>query len=811
MTIQRKRVAKRLASGLLAGALALGGLAISGGTASAAASVTEDARIAGADRYATANAVATAMAGTRTNITAVVIASGENFPDGLAASALAGAINASNGGSPMFLTPAAALPATTIASILAIKNAPNANAGLVSAVIVGGTSSVSANVEAQLTALGLTVTRIAGADRYETANLVAAAVKANNTGSVIGSFGGYRTAFLANGNNFPDALSASSWAFKNKHPLFLTDGSSLTAGTKTAMTAAGVQQVVILGGTSAVSAEAATEAAGVPGVITTVRVAGDTRYDTATALATTLATVDADYKTRAMLVSGTNFPDALAAAQLAGGTSSYAIIPVTSPLPAGVSTWLTANQATLTNIRAIGGTSAVPADVVTAVKAGATIAKLTATIEALDGAATAKVTFSGAVTSASAQNVGNYTVVSALGVVKTISGSVYTAPTATALGYATLTVTGGLAAGDVVSVIAGNAIVNSTSVGVAPVSATVAADTSAPTATVTAYAGAASATAKVWATFSLNTDLTTVADADFVVTKGSGAIGATPAVVTNCTQVTGTYTFKCDLTAAAALVAGDVVTLKAEAVSTSASTPVKSAAVSAVVAADAVAPTITSVTYSASGTGGAKASVSLPGTVAAGSLKVEVRAAGLAGNAYKVQTDVAAAANACTYTAATKTLLLAVTAATENAEDLVSLCNADADISALFSVTTLTAGALTNFATAAAANLTGGKDLVTYTVKFSEALSAGAHGNLSIDLDGDGVVDTDDGAMSGMITGGVLGQMQLAGEFKVVKQTATLPTSGVATVTATNAFTDLNGNALVTSGTSHIVAAFAAS
>ena len=59
MNYQRKRVAKRLASGLLAGALALGGLAISGGTASAnTPSSPSTNRIAGADRYETAVAIA---------------------------------------------------------------------------------------------------------------------------------------------------------------------------------------------------------------------------------------------------------------------------------------------------------------------------------------------------------------------------------------------------------------------------------------------------------------------------------------------------------------------------------------------------------------------------------------------------------------------------------------------------------------------------------------------------------------------------------------------------------------------------------
>jgi putative cell wall-binding protein len=765
--------------------------------------------------------VALAMVGARTDVNAVVIASGENFPDGLAASALAGAVDAAQGGSPMLLTTAGSLPTTVIATINTIKAA---NAGLNAAVIVGGTGVVSANVEAQLTALGLTVTRLAGADRYETANLVAAAVKANNAGTVIGSFGGYRTAFLANGNNFPDALAASSWAFKNKHPLFLTDGSSLTAGTKAAMTAAGVQQVIILGGLSAVSAEAATEAAGVTGVITTVRISGDTRYDTATALATTLATVDAAYKTKAMLVSGTNFPDALSAAQLAGGSDSYAIIPVTDPLPAAVSTWMTANQATLTNVRAIGGTSAVPASVVTEAKAAATIAKLTATIEALDGAGTAKVTFSGAVTAATAQLATNYTVVSALGVVKTVTAGAgsYTAPTTTALGYTTLTVSGGLAAGDVVSVIAGNTIVSSTNVGVAPVSATVAADTSAPTATIHAIASTVAAGAdKVWVTFSANTKVSTIdtaaASADFVVTKGSGAIGAPVAVIGNCAAFSG-LTYACDVTTAD-LVVGDTVTLKANALDSTASVAVKNAAVSSVAVTDIVKPTLQSVTYSSGATGGSAASIKVVQAktgvaAAAGEVTLTARAGsaafGRAGNSYKLAVANGAGAVACTYSSATKTVTVSITAATDTATDVANACNSNADVSALF-VATATGAALTGADTVASADFAGGKDLVTMTLTFSEPIKAGDESDVTaVKWDG----STADAAALGTAAVGGVGTAAaqgIAGKLVVTMQSATLPIAGVSTITVNSDYLDRAGLALDTSATSHIVALYPAS
>lgn len=813
MITTRKRVAKRLASGLLAGAMALGGLAISGASpAGASPVVTTETRIAGADRYATAIAVAKAVVAA--GDTSIVIASGENFPDGLSAAALAGAL-----GVPMLLTDSGpSLRADVLGAITELKVTAT---GLVNVVLIGGTSVISAGTEAQLTAIGYTVTRIAGADRYETANLVAAAVVTNNSGT-IGTFGGYRTAFLANGNNFPDALAASSWAYKNKHPLFLTNGTSLSAGTKAAMTAAGVQQVIILGGTTAVSAEAATEAAGVTGVITTTRVSGDTRYDTATALATVLATVNSGYKTRALLVSGTNFPDALAASQLAGGSSAYAIIPVTSPLPAAVSTWATANQATLSTIRAIGGTSAVADETVTAVKAAATVAPLTATIAAADGATTATISLSANLDAASVAAT-DFTVIAASGLAKTFT-TAYTAATTTAPAKVVLTITSVapndvFKPGDVISIVAGSlSSAADATLTVAPTSFTVVADATPPTAQITAFPVATASlpgAGKVWVTFSANVlassiDTTGPSD-DFVVTRGSGAIGGSAAIIENCAAVAGT-TYACDVTTNA-LVAGDTVTLKAGAVTSSASTPVPNAAVSAVATADAIAPVLQSVRYSQSATGGAQASIANVSATTAGVLAITARAgtavAGRAGNAWTVTTTAGAAGSATTVSVSAATKDVAISAdPAALAEAVAGTLNANADFSALFVATAATAGALTGWSTDSAANLTGGLDLLTLTLTFSEPLSAGDETDVTISntaITGQ--------ANKAIVTNALTDNGRLLGVIGVTVQTSGAPLAGVSTATINADFKDLNGNAAVvtTPPATHIVAMYPAS
>ncbi len=773
-------------------------LAISAPTGvGAAPTVTEQTRIAGADRYATANAVALAAVGTRTNVTSVVIASGENFPDGLAASALAGALNA-----PMLLTQSAALPTSVLATLTTIR-ATNAN--LTNAVLVGGTSVISADIATQLTAIGMTVTRIAGDTRYATANAVAAATRTNNSGT-IGTFGGYRTAFLANGNNFPDALAASSWAYKNKHPLFLTNGTSVDADTVAAMIAAGVQQVIILGGTSAVSAEVATAVAGVTGVITTTRVSGDTRYDTATALATVLATVDAGFKTNAMLVSGTNFPDALSAAQLAGGTTAYAIVPVTSPLPAAVSTWLTANQSTLTTIRAIGGTEAVPADIVTEVKAGATTAPLTATIAAVDGATTATVTFSGAV-GATGADIASYAVRSAAGAVKTLAANpngavLNTTPAATANTVATLTLASGVfQPGDVISIVTG-AIGSAadSSLKVATASFTVVANTAAPVATLVAYSGAtfsASALPKVWVSFDVAVNgFDCAAD----LRRTGQTIGSTAETyfATGTEHVTGKVYSCVVATGKAAMTAGDTVTLLASGVTSSASTPVGNAATSTTVVADTTAPSITSARFAQTAAGGTQASRSL-GLSSAGNVVVSAKVGGAldgkAGNAVTVgvvEGAQFAGAETCVYTAASNTVTISASA-TSSASAVQAACALSSSAASVVSVT-VTSGDLTGLTSGSLGLMTGGADLVTITLAFSEAINPSSFTGTQVTF----------GSLTatavGFATPLTAATQLLANGAVITATTAGTVLAGVSTVALTAAVTDRNSNAAGTTG-----------
>jgi putative cell wall-binding protein len=377
-----KRFSKSLSAGVVAGALAVSGLAVALTTAATPAAAATSSRVGGANRYDTARlaALANFPAGSAT----AVLASGENFPDGLASADLAGSL-----GAPLLLTPKAALAAETVAALATLH--------VHTVDVVGGTAAVSAAVIAQLQGLGYTVpAAVAGADRYATASAVATAA----TGSaLVGTVGGRKTAILATGANFPDALSAGGASYFSHLPILLTDPAALSASASASITALGITNVIIMGGTTAVSAavETAVKALVVGGVtVTTTREAGADRFATATAMAaletTPIVTGGLGMSlANVVFASGLNFPDALVGAEFKSP------IVLDDPLPPATATYLGAVGASIGNLLALGGLAVIPAADLTAALAAIAPSAGTATIAAVAGGTSFTVTFSATV------------------------------------------------------------------------------------------------------------------------------------------------------------------------------------------------------------------------------------------------------------------------------------------------------------------------------------------------------------------------------------------------------------------------------
>ncbi|GAA2242315.1 cell wall-binding repeat-containing protein [Herbiconiux moechotypicola] len=262
-------------------------------------------RIAGATRYDVAVTVSQrAFPGTAP---VVYLADGSNYPDALSA---APAALAEDG--PLLLTPRDALPAQVSAEIARLK--PQR------VVVVGGPSSVSDAVLAQLRASIPTVTRIAGADRYAVSRLVAETV-----------FGTAAKSYVATGANFPDALSVSSAAGAQRSPIVLVNGTapSADADTLSLLEELGVSSVTIAGGPNSVSTGLESSLGRVAEV---KRLSGADRFSASIAI-----NRDAFAKSSTVyLATGLNFPDALAGGVLAGQAKAPLYVVPSDCVPRGV-------------------------------------------------------------------------------------------------------------------------------------------------------------------------------------------------------------------------------------------------------------------------------------------------------------------------------------------------------------------------------------------------------------------------------------------------------------------------------------------
>ncbi len=301
--------------------------------------------VAGADRIATA--LATSLLAYPEGLAAdgaktVVIATGMNWPDALGGTALAGALDA-----PVLLTDTNTLPQPVLTEIERL--------GAEKAIILGGTSAVGAAVESALeTALGgaANVDRIAGNDRYATANRIAREVI-----DLLGTeYDG--TAFVATGGNFPDALAAAPLAAANGWPLYLANpASGISPATATAM--AGVERVLILGGTGAVSAQTQTALNATFGAANVDRLSGADRYATAVAVANHAVTEAGHTWDRVGIATGAAFPDALAGGVLQGKVGSVMLLTTPTTLNTHAQAALSANKGAIDTVTFFGGDGAV--------------------------------------------------------------------------------------------------------------------------------------------------------------------------------------------------------------------------------------------------------------------------------------------------------------------------------------------------------------------------------------------------------------------------------------------------------------------
>jgi putative cell wall-binding protein len=239
-------------------------------------------RLGGSDRYAT-SVLISQNGWTQANT--VIIATGLNYPDALAASSLSKSKDA-----PILLTGTNAMDQTVVNEIERLN--------ATQAILVGGTDVIGTGVETQLKSLGInSITRLDGANRYDTSAKVGGIVGVNN-GIII-----------ATGLNFPDALSIAPIAAIKSIPILLTPQNALDPYVSAFIANKSIPVSYIAGGSDVVSDSVANS------VPNSKRLSGDDRYATNISIINQFAgslNFDTVY-----LATGLNFPDALSGSALA--------------------------------------------------------------------------------------------------------------------------------------------------------------------------------------------------------------------------------------------------------------------------------------------------------------------------------------------------------------------------------------------------------------------------------------------------------------------------------------------------------------
>ncbi len=294
-------------------------------------------------RFADEDRVGTALQAARlTNLpwgNTAIIATSEDFSDALAAAPLADLIDA-----PVLLNKSSSALRGDVLNYLKDN-------GFDEVILVGGTDVFGNSVRTQIETAGLTVDRVEGANRFQTAlqlaeRAVAQGGEAYETTNV----------FLADGRNFPDALAAGAAAAENDGVVLLTNGSDrIDAYTYQALTAGSFQtheSIIAIGGPAAAAAEAGYQ--GDP-IEVNHEVIGENRYETATLTAEEYVGDAANF----VVASGENYPDAVVGGAYAANVDGALLLTKQDSLTNVTADYLESIRLDVDNVFVFGGPASV--------------------------------------------------------------------------------------------------------------------------------------------------------------------------------------------------------------------------------------------------------------------------------------------------------------------------------------------------------------------------------------------------------------------------------------------------------------------
>lgn len=298
-------------------------------------------RLDGSTRYGTAVALSQQAFPKSGSAQAVVLATGADPEDALAAAPFAVEVHA-----PVLLTDPKSLPSAVAAELVRVL--PKGDV----VYILGGGEAISSGVASQVTGLGYTVQRLWGPTGPATALAVAnALVKASSSPPT--------TVMVVSERDWPDALALAAWAANVGAPVLLTPPDQLYPGVASFlqdMTAK--PDVILAGGPGVLSGAVATQLSALASSVH--RVAGQDRFSTAV----DIAKAGFPKPTSVVLATGEDWPDGLAGAAEAARFGGPVLLVERDHLPSVVVAYLTALKGQVKDVYSLGGHAAVAAGVV---------------------------------------------------------------------------------------------------------------------------------------------------------------------------------------------------------------------------------------------------------------------------------------------------------------------------------------------------------------------------------------------------------------------------------------------------------------
>lgn len=257
-------------------------------------------RIAGLDRVETALKIS--QKGWNSALT-VILCENNDYPDSIAATPFAVNLNA-----PILLTKGDSLDPRVVEELQRLSPEK--------VILLGGTACLQPAIEAELEGLSLKWDRIGGMDRYETSVLLAKELYSDSM-------------ILANGDNFPDALSAATFAGIKEIPIILTS-TTLPDSVIKYYQEASPKHLYVIGGEVVVPTKELTK----HNFNIETRLGGYDRYETNAKVVSFMK--DTYQSNDLFLASGITFPDAVAGTVLASKSNAPLLLTEKEDIPPSV-------------------------------------------------------------------------------------------------------------------------------------------------------------------------------------------------------------------------------------------------------------------------------------------------------------------------------------------------------------------------------------------------------------------------------------------------------------------------------------------